>query len=96
MKVLLVGMADSIHLSRWLSQFDSGDTNFEIVSSSPHRTIQPGISQRAEEHGNVSFPRLSRHCSLLMWVADWILSDWFRGSGVCQGEGGQWEFRRLV
>jgi len=79
MKVLLVGMADSIHLSRWLAQFDSSDISFEVVSSSPHRRIQAGIIQRVKESPRVSMTWFSRYLSLIMWAADRMLSDWVRG-----------------
>jgi len=82
MKVLLVGMADSIHLSRWLAQFDSSDINFEIVSSSPHRRVQAGLMQRVKESPRVSMTRFSRYFSLIMWAADRVLSDWVRGAYI--------------
>jgi hypothetical protein len=68
MKVLLVSMADSIHLSRWLSQFDSDDTSFEVVSSSPNRRIHAGIMDRAKRSSLVSMTWSSRHLSLYMWA----------------------------
>ena len=82
MKVLLVGMADSVHLSRWLAQFDSSDINFEVVSSSPHRSVQAGIMQRVKESPRVSMTRFSRYFSLIMWAADRVLSDWVRGAYI--------------
>lgn len=54
MKILLVGMADSVQLSRWLAQFDSSDINFEVVSFSPHRRIQTGILLRVKNSPRVS------------------------------------------
>jgi glycosyltransferase involved in cell wall biosynthesis len=82
MKVLLVGMVDSIHLSRWLAQFDSSDIKFELISSSPHRRIQAGVTQRVKESSRVTMTWFSRHFSLLMWTADRLLSDWLRGSYI--------------
>jgi len=79
MKVLLVGMADSIHLSRWLSQFDSSTIQFEIISSSPHRRVQQEIIQRLDKSNRVSMTRFSRYFSLPMWLADRFFSDWLRG-----------------
>ena len=79
MKVLLVGMADSIHLSRWLSQFDKSDLIFEVVSSSPHRRIQPGILKRVKNSGRVYMSWFSVYFSLPMWLVDRALSDWVRG-----------------
>lgn len=79
LKILLVGMADSIHLSRWISQFDNSDLIFEVVSSSPHRRIQRGIKSRIDISRRVSMGFVSRYLSLPMWVADRVLSDWVRG-----------------
>jgi glycosyltransferase involved in cell wall biosynthesis len=82
MRILLVGMADSIHLSRWISQFDTSDLIFEVVSASPHRRIQAGISERARKSNRVSITWFSRVFSLPMWIADRFLSDWVRGAYI--------------
>jgi len=81
-KILLVGMADSIHVSRWLSQFDNTSIRFELVSSSPHRKLSPGIARRLYRHSNLSMPWLSRYFSEVMWWADRFLSDWVRGAYI--------------
>jgi hypothetical protein len=82
MRIMLVGMADSIHLARWLSQFDSSGITFEIVSASPHRRVQAGISKRARESNRVSITWFSRVFSLPMWILDRFLSDWVRGAFI--------------
>lgn len=82
MKILIVGMADSIHLSRWISQFDSSELVFEVVSASPHRRVQKGISERAKNTNKVSITWFSRMFSLPMWIMDRFLSDWVRGSYI--------------
>lgn len=38
-RILIVGMADSVHLARWLSQFSSSPIDFVVFPSSPHRHI---------------------------------------------------------
>jgi len=81
-RILLVGMADSIHLSRWLAQFDDSAHVFEIVSSSPHRRIHQGIRQRAAESNKVSLTWFSRVFSLPLWLADRVFSDWLRGAYI--------------
>ena len=40
-KILIIGMADSVHLARWLSQFIDQPIDFTIFPSSPHRRIHP-------------------------------------------------------
>ena len=82
MRILIVGMADSIHLSRWIAQFDSSSTVFEIISSSPHRKVQSGITDRAGNSKNLSMKWFSRYFSLAMWLADRLLSDWVRGAYI--------------
>lgn len=37
----MVGMVDSVHLARWISQFSDQDIDFTIFPSSPHRRIHP-------------------------------------------------------
>ena len=39
--ILMVGMVDSVHLARWISQFSDQDIDFTIFPSSPHRRIHP-------------------------------------------------------
>jgi hypothetical protein len=89
MRILLVGMADSIHLSRWLAQFDSSELIFEVVSASPHRRVQAGISERAHTSNRVSMTWFSRVFSLPMWIMDRFLSDWVRGAYIA------WRIRRF-
>jgi len=79
MRILLVGMADSIHLARWVNQFDLKDHVFEIVSSSPHRRVHPKLQKRIIASKETSISWISRHFSLPMWLADRFLSDWIRG-----------------
>jgi hypothetical protein len=40
-RILIVGMADSVHLARWLSQFSDQNIDFVVFPSSPHRRIHP-------------------------------------------------------
>jgi glycosyltransferase involved in cell wall biosynthesis len=79
MRILLVGMADSIHLARWVDQFNSNDHIFEIISSSPHRRVHPKLKTRILASKGTSISWVSRYLSLPMWIADRFLSDWVRG-----------------
>lgn len=80
MRILLVGMADSIHLARWVAQFDGSPIVFEVVSSSPHKKIVQGLSDRIDGSSAVSISWISRHLSSPMWWVDRFLSDWVRGA----------------
>jgi glycosyltransferase involved in cell wall biosynthesis len=73
-------MADSIHLSRWISQFDGSSFIFEIVSSSPHKRIVRGLAERIDGTSAVSISWFSRYLSSPMWWADRFFSDWVRGT----------------
>ena len=44
-RILIVGMADSVHLARWLSQFVDQYIDFTLFPSSPHRRIHPKIKE---------------------------------------------------
>jgi hypothetical protein len=39
--ILIIGMADSVHVARWLSQFVDQPIDFTLFPSSPHRKIHP-------------------------------------------------------
>lgn len=86
MRVLLVGMADSVHVARWLANLDQ-DTkvNIRILPSSPHRKIHNGVQALLKTNGQVSVainPFLGRF-SLPIWLLDRIpiidgrLRAWF-------------------
>lgn len=79
MKILMVGMADSIHFSRWLSQFDLTQNVFEIVSSSPHRRVHSELNRLIRDSKKFKIGSISRYFSLPMWLLDRLLSDWVRG-----------------
>jgi glycosyltransferase involved in cell wall biosynthesis len=79
LKILVIGMADSVHFSRWLSQFKDSEHEFRIVSSSPHRRIHPQLKELLKD-SNYSISICSRVLSLPLWGADRFFSDWLRGS----------------
>jgi glycosyltransferase involved in cell wall biosynthesis len=83
MKILVVGMADSIHLAKWLSQFLDSAFSFRIVSSSPHRFIHPKLKQLLERP-NFSMGWVSRFFSLFLWLVDRIFSDRLRGNLIAR------------
>jgi glycosyltransferase involved in cell wall biosynthesis len=80
LRILLVGMADSIHLARWVAQFDDSHFIFEIVSSSPHKKIAKGLAERISSSSAVSISWISRYLSVPLWWADRFVSDWLRGA----------------
>jgi glycosyltransferase involved in cell wall biosynthesis len=80
MRILIVGMADSVHLAKWLRQFKGSSHEFEVVSSSPHRRIHPILKELISQGDQYKIHWFSRLASLPMWLADRLLNDWIRGS----------------
>lgn len=82
--VLIVGMADSIHLARWIMQYEKSNFRIRLVSSSPHRRVHPDIALMiAGTHPSgirVSMPWISKTLSLPMWLLDRFAADFFRGA----------------
>lgn len=79
-RVLVVGMADSIHLARWLSQFAGTEYDFLIVSSSPHRRLHNHLSKLIENSENFRVSLASKYLSLPLWVLDRFFSNHLRGA----------------
>jgi hypothetical protein len=52
-KVLIVGMLDSIHLARWISQFIGGEVDIQVFPSRRFRRIHPQLKTLIE-NGNIS------------------------------------------
>lgn len=78
-RILVIGMADSVHLARWLEQFSESEYTFEIVSSSPHRRVHPRIESLLDYDSTFHLGALTRYLSLPLWIADRFFSDFFRG-----------------
>ena len=79
MKILVVGMVDSVHLARWLQQFAGSANEFLIFPSSPHRRVNSKLRILSARSKQFRIPKLLRIMSLPLWIADRILSDNLRG-----------------
>ena len=79
MKILVVGMADSVHLGRWLEQFEGADFEFHLFPSSPHRRLHSKIKSLVA-CGSLRVPWHLRITALPIWLLDRFLSNWFRGA----------------
>jgi glycosyltransferase involved in cell wall biosynthesis len=53
--VLIIGMLDSIHLTRWLSQFEDQSIIFTIYPSTKFRSVHPALSQLVKSNKNYRF-----------------------------------------
>jgi hypothetical protein len=54
-KVLVIGMLDSIHLSRWLSQFEDQSIIFTIYPSTKFRSVHPDLLRLVNSNKNYYF-----------------------------------------
>jgi glycosyltransferase involved in cell wall biosynthesis len=81
--VVLVCMVDSIHVARWISQFEPSEVKFILFPSGPNRRVHPKIIEmisRGKRFDNqLSVVSLSGRLSLVLWVLDRLASEWIRG-----------------
>ncbi len=81
-KILVIGMADSVHVARWLSQFVDQPIDFTLFPSSPHRRIHPGVKQllhsETEKMTVVIKPALMRWLAFPLSALDLLLANIFR------------------
>ena len=54
-KILVIGMLDSIHLGRWLTQFNQENLDFIIMPSKKFRRIHPLIKSLTQSSSNFKF-----------------------------------------
>jgi glycosyltransferase involved in cell wall biosynthesis len=54
-KVLIIGMLDSIHLARWLSQFEDQAIMFILFPSKKFRSVHPDLINLVNSNKNYSF-----------------------------------------
>ena len=64
-RVLLIAMADSIHVARWIAQFEGLHVEFVLFPSGPNRRVHPGIADRIE--AEQSWPRVSIPAGMEFW-----------------------------
>lgn len=81
-KVLAIGMYDSVHFARWLSQFQDQKIDFLLFPSSPHRRLHPLlIDLLTNKSGSMySLAPFSRLYGLPLWLADKIFANRIRGT----------------
>ena len=80
LKVIVIGMADSVHVSRWLDlAIDSEKVSVFFLPTSPHRRLHPGIRERLaySRMGEFGLDKFLQYASLPVWLMD---RDWlFKG-----------------
>jgi glycosyltransferase involved in cell wall biosynthesis len=85
-KILLIGMADSVHLANWLENMAGLPVDVTLISSSPHRRLHPkivGLIGTASQIGmRLAMPNWSRYFGFLFWLIDRPLGERLRGKLV--------------
>jgi len=56
-KVLVIGMLDSVHLYRWLSQFTNKEVEFTLFPSTKFRSVHPQLVELVKNNKNYKFSR---------------------------------------
>lgn len=83
-RILLIAMANSIHVARWIDLMVDMDVDVRLISSNPSTSLHPRIAsilaRRDTAPGiRLSIPLISQHFSMYLWAADRFLDDWLRG-----------------
>ncbi len=81
-RILLVAMVDSIHVARWIAQFEGTNTEFVIFPSTPNRRIHPMIQARLRDSSGplrVTLASSMRWLSLPLGVLDLVLAHRLKG-----------------
>ena len=80
--ILIIGMADSVHLARWIAQFSDQRIDFVVFPSSPHRRIHPILKNLISSQTNVMsvriLPTSMRWLALPLSALDIPFSNMFR------------------
>lgn len=79
--VVAVGMFDSIHFARWLSQFADQGIAFHLFPSSPHRKIHLELRRLAVSNSRSSYhlPWFETLFAPFLWLVDKPLMNSLRG-----------------
>jgi len=75
MKILVVGMCDSVHTVRWISQFKGTNISFQLFPSTPHRRLHPGLRSLLNEKQKpfVFMRGTDRRTALLFGIMDLLI-----------------------
>ena len=77
-KIVLVAMVDSIHVARWIAQFDADEFEFTVFPSTPNRQIHKDIAAMAVNQGNINIYPFGGRLSLPLWGMDLLLGNRLR------------------
>jgi glycosyltransferase involved in cell wall biosynthesis len=71
-KILVVGMFDSIHFARWLSQFNSQSQQILILPSSRFRRIHPNLDLLLQKHQIELYSKIPRRLVKVVGYIDYL------------------------
>jgi glycosyltransferase involved in cell wall biosynthesis len=72
-------MVDSIHVARWIAQFDASEVEFTLFPSTPNRRVHTMIKDMMAKNGNIKIVPFGGKLSIPLWGMDLIFSDYVRG-----------------
>ena len=82
--VVLVCMVDSIHVARWIAQFEPTEVKFILFPSGPNRRVHPKILELlaiGKEYGDqITIVPFGGKLSIWLWALDRLFSERIRGS----------------
>ena len=73
-------MVNSIHVARWLQQFDARQYRFILVPSTPSRSIHPSIRGLQNDFGHIKVLQWDGRLSRLLWAMDIFFANKVRGA----------------
>jgi glycosyltransferase involved in cell wall biosynthesis len=78
-RVVLVCMVDSIHVARWIAQFEPAEVEFTLFPSTPNRRVHSMIKDMMAKNGNIKIVPVGGKLSIPLWGMDLVFSDYVRG-----------------
>jgi glycosyltransferase involved in cell wall biosynthesis len=78
-RVVLVCMVDSIHVARWIAQFEPSEVEFTLFPSTPNRRVHAMIKDMMSKNGNIKIVPFGGKLSIPLWGMDLVFSDYVRG-----------------
>ncbi len=78
-RVVLVCMVDSIHVARWIAQFEPSEVEFTLFPSTPNRRVHSMIKDMMAKDGNIKIVPFGGTLSIPLWGIDLFFSDYVRG-----------------
>lgn len=72
-------MVDSIHVARWISQFEPSEVEFTLFPSTPNRRVHSLIKELMVSNGNIKIVPFGGKLSILLWGLDLVFSNLVRG-----------------